>query len=157
MSGPTSRATFAAGCFWGVESTFLKVKGVKETMVGYTGGATLNPTYKQVCADVTGHAEAIQIDYDPAQVSYGDLLNIFWNSHDPTTLNRQGPDMGSQYRSAIFYHSDEQKAEAEASVQQAQKMFKRPIVTQIVPAATFYPAEDYHQKYLLKRGRDFCH
>lgn len=152
-------ATFAAGCFWGVEATFGQIDGVTETEVGYTGGATENPTYKDVCSDRTGHAEAVQVGYDPAKVSYDTLLDVFWANHDPTTLNRQGPDFGTQYRSAIFFHSPDQEAEAKASKEALDKSgrFRRPIVTQIVPAATFYPAEEYHQKYLEKRGLATCH
>jgi peptide-methionine (S)-S-oxide reductase len=155
----TEKATFAAGCFWGVEATFRALEGVTETAVGYTGGATENPTYKDVCGDDTGHAEAVEVDYDPSRISYSDLLKVFWENHDPTTLNRQGPDVGTQYRSAIFFHSPEQKAEAEASRDALGKsgQFRRPIVTEIVPAVTFYRAEDYHQRYLEKRGLAHCH
>jgi peptide-methionine (S)-S-oxide reductase len=153
------KATFAAGCFWGVEETFRSTPGVAATRVGYIGGHKDNPTYKEVCTDRTGHAEAVEVEFDPEKVKYTDLLNVFWENHDPTTLNRQGPDTGSQYRSAIFYHSDEQKAEAEKSRDEMAKSgrFKRPIVTQIVPADTFYEAEDYHQQYLAKRGLSHCH
>ncbi len=153
------KATFAAGCFWGVEATFRQIKGVVETSVGYTGGTTENPTYKDVCTDRTGHAEAVQVIYDPARVSYEDLLTVFWENHDPTQLNRQGPDVGTQYRSAIFFHSPEQEKAALASKEQlaASGRFKRPIVTQIVPAAEFYRAEEYHQQYLEKRGLSSCH
>jgi peptide-methionine (S)-S-oxide reductase len=152
-------AIFAAGCFWGVEATFRQIKGVTATEVGYTGGKLENPTYKQVCGHKTGHAEAVKVTYDPAQVTYERLLDVFWANHDPTTPNRQGPDVGPQYRSAIFYNSPEQKATAEASKEamQQSKKFRRPIVTQIVPAATFWPAEDYHQQYLEKRGMSSCH
>jgi peptide-methionine (S)-S-oxide reductase len=154
-----AKATFAAGCFWGVEAAFRQVKGVKSTTVGYTGGHTKNPTYEQVCTDRTGHAEAVEVDFDPAEVSYDDLLAVFWANHDPTQLNRQGPDHGSQYRSAIFYHAPEQQTAAEASKQKlaAAGKFARPIVTQIVPATDFYRAEDYHQQYLEKRGQASCH
>ena len=153
------KATFAAGCFWGVEETFRTTPGVLDTQVGYTGGQTVNPTYHDVCTDGTGHAEAVEVTYDPAKVSYDQLLNIFWENHNPTQLNRQGPDIGTQYRSAIFFHSPEQEREATASKEALGKSgkFSRPIATQIVPAVTFYPAEDYHQKYLLKRGRTHCH
>jgi len=153
------KATFGAGCFWGVEATFRKVKGVKATAVGYMGGSLDKPTYKDVCTDKTGHAEVVQVEYDPAEVSCDQLLNIFWESHDPTTLNRQGPDYGTQYRSAIFYHTTEQQAAAQASKAklQASGRFKRPIVTEITPAATFWKAEDYHQQYLEKRGMASCH
>ncbi len=152
-------ATFAAGCFWGVEETFRNIKGVKETMVGYTGGHLTNPTYKAVCTDETGHAEAVQVTYDPSEVSYEKLLEVFWENHDPTTSNRQGPDFGSQYRSAIFYHTPEQRALAQKSKDELEKsgQFKRPIVTEITPATTFYKAEDYHQQYLKKRGLGSCH
>lgn len=152
-------ATFAAGCFWGVEELFRHKPGVKSTMVGYTGGAMENPTYEDVCTDSTGHAEAVQVTYDPAEVSYAELLKIFWENHDPTSLNRQGPDVGSQYRSAIFYHSPEQKAAAEKSKDELEKsrQYRYPIVTQIVPVGSFYKAEDYHQQYLEKRGLKTCH
>lgn len=154
-----SKATFAAGCFWGVEASFRQIPGVTSTRVGYTGGEAKNPTYKEVCTDRTGHAEAVEVEYDPAKVSYNDLLNVFWENHDPTQLNRQGPDFGAQYRSAIFYHSPEQEQAARASKQELEKShrFSRPIVTQIVPAVTFYEAEDYHQQYLEKRGLATCH
>jgi peptide-methionine (S)-S-oxide reductase len=147
------RATFAAGCFWGVEETFRKVKGVAGTTVGYTGGTLANPTYEAVCSHTTGHAEAIEVQYDPAEVSYDELLEIFWGLHDPTQLNRQGPDVGSQYRSAIFVHSPEQDKAARASKERLEQSgrHRRPIVTEIVPAATFWPAEDYHQRYFEKR------
>ena len=154
-----AKATFAAGCFWGVEATFRQVPGVISTRVGYTGGNLHNPTYKDVCTDRTGHAEAVEVDYDPAKVNYEQLLDIFWENHDPTQLNRQGPDWGTQYRSAIFFHSPEQEQQARASKDKLQNSgrFGRPIVTQIVPAATFYEAEDYHQQYLEKRGLASCH
>lgn len=152
-------ATFGAGCFWGVEETFRQVPGVVETTVGYLGGHMKNPTYQDVCTDETGHAEVVQVKYDPAKVSYDQLLDVFWSNHDPTTLNRQGPDWGKQYRSAIFFHTPEQEREARASKDktQASGRFRRPIVTEITPASTFYPAEDYHQKYLAKRGLSHCH
>ncbi len=154
-----AKATFAAGCFWGVEATFRQLPGVTATRVGYTGGQSDNPTYKEVCTDTTGHAEAVEIDYDPAKLAYSQLLDVFWENHDPTQLNRQGPDWGKQYRSAIFFHSPEQESEARASKAALEKSgrFKKPIVTQIVPAATFYEAEDYHQQYLEKRGLATCH
>ena len=154
-----AKATFAAGCFWGVEATFRQNPGVISTRVGYTGGELKNPTYKDVCTDRTGHAEAVEVEYDPAKVSYEDLLNVFWENHDPTQLNRQGPDFGTQYRSAIFYHSPEQEQAAKASKEKLEKShrFSRSIVTQIVPATTFYEAEDYHQQYLEKRGLASCH
>ncbi|HKT23646.1 MAG TPA: peptide-methionine (S)-S-oxide reductase MsrA [Terriglobales bacterium] len=152
-------ATFAAGCFWGVEETFRQVPGVVETTVGYLGGHTANPTYKDVCTDETGHAEVVQVTFDPSKVSYDKLLDVFWSAHDPTTLNRQGPDIGTQYRSAIFFHSSEQERRARASKEkmQASGKFRRPVVTEITPASTFYSAEDYHQKYLAKRGLSHCH
>ena len=154
----TQTATFGAGCFWGVELTFSNVKGVVSTEVGYSGGHTDSPDYKEVCTDKTGHAEVIQVQYDPSVVSYNDLLNVFWDVHDPTQVNRQGPDVGTQYRSAIFYHTPEQKAAAEASKQalQSSGKYKRPVATEITAATTFYPAEEYHQKYLEKRGRGAC-
>src|SRR5262249_49943076 len=141
-------ATFAAGCFWGVEEAFRKLKGVKSTAVGYIGGDVEKPTYEQVCTDRTGHAEAVQIEFDPAVISYEVLLDVFWKNHNPTTLNRQGPDAGTQYRSAIFFHTPEQEATANASKEEAQKRFPRPIVTEITPASTFWRAEEYHQRYL---------
>ncbi len=152
-------ATFGAGCFWGVEEAFRRVEGVTDTAVGYMGGHLDNPTYQDVCTDRTGHAEVVQVEYDPEKVSYDQLLEVFWSSHDPTQLNRQGPDFGSQYRSAIFYHTPEQQAAAEASKQSqdASGRFRRPIVTQIVPAANFWRAEEYHQQYLAKRGMASCH
>ena len=152
-------ATFGAGCFWGVEETFRQIPGVVDTAVGYLGGQTKNPTYQDVCSDETGHAEVVQVTYDPAKVNYDQLLNVFWESHDPTTLNRQGPDVGTQYRSAIFFHSPEQERIARASKEkmQASGKFRRPIVTEITPNSTFYRAEDYHQKYLAKRGLSHCH
>ena len=154
-----AKATFAAGCFWGVEATFRQIPGVSATRVGYIGGNSPNPTYKEVCTDTTGHAEAVEVDYDPPKVSYQQLLDVFWENHDPTQLNRQGPDFGKQYRSAIFFHSPEQEAEAKASKEKLANAgrFGKPVVTQIVPAATFYEAEDYHQQYLEKRGLATCH
>lgn len=152
-------ATFGAGCFWGVEETFRQIPGVIETTVGYLGGHTQDPTYKDVCTDETGHAEVVQVKYDPAKVTYDQLLDVFWSNHDPTTLNRQGPDIGMQYRSAIFFHSPEQERLARASKEklQASGRFRRPIVTEVTPASAFFPAEDYHQKYLAKRGLSHCH
>jgi peptide-methionine (S)-S-oxide reductase len=154
-----AKATFAAGCFWGVEARFAQLPGVTATAVGYEGGTMPNPTYKDVCTDATGHAEAVEIDYDPAQISYEQLLEAFFSLHDPTQLNRQGPDWGSQYRSVIFYHTPEQQAAAKAAVERlaAEKRFSKPIVTQVVPATTFWRAEEYHQKYLEKRGAVSCH
>ncbi|HMI52598.1 MAG TPA: peptide-methionine (S)-S-oxide reductase MsrA [Candidatus Saccharimonadales bacterium] len=152
-------ATFAAGCFWGIEVAFGKIPGVLETAVGYSNGHTENPTYKDVCTDETGHAEVVQVTFDPAKVSYGQLLDAFWAMHDPTQVNRQGPDSGTQYRTAIFTHSPEQEAiakKARAAIESSGK-FKRPIATEISPAGTFYKAEDYHQKYLEKRGASSCH
>ena len=148
------KATFAAGCFWHVEDLFRKTKGVKSTQVGYTGGNLPNPTYEEVCTDRTGHAEAVQVEYDPQEVSYNDLLNIFWENHDPTTLNRQGPDVGTQYRSAVFYHDDSQKKDAEKSKQELEKSgrYQKPIVTEVRPVPEFYKAEEYHQKYFQKHG-----
>jgi peptide-methionine (S)-S-oxide reductase len=154
-----AKATFAAGCFWGVEATFRQLPGVISTRVGYTGGQTEDPTYKEVCTDRTGHAEAVEIEYDPAKLSYDKLLDVFWENHDPTQLNRQGPDWGTQYRSAIFFHSPEQEAEAKASKERLEKSrrFSKPIATQIVPAVTFFEAEEYHQQYLEKKGLASCH
>jgi peptide-methionine (S)-S-oxide reductase len=154
-----AKATFAAGCFWGVEEAFRHIKGVTSTTVGYTGGTLKNPTYQDVCSGRTGHAEAVEVEFDPAQVSYEQLLSVFWKSHDPTTLNRQGPDAGTQYRSAIFYHDAAQQASAAGSKALLEKMnaFKRPIVTEVIPASDFYRAEDYHQQYLEKRGAKSCH
>ena len=148
------RATFAAGCFWGVEDAFLKMKGVKSTRVGYTGGNFPDPSYEDVCTDRTGHAEAIELEFDPNEISYKELLDFFWSIHNPTTKNRQGPDIGSQYRSTIFYHNPEQEKIARKSKQQLDdsNSLQNKIVTEIVPAATFYQAEDYHQKYYQKIG-----
>ncbi len=152
------KATFAAGCFWGVEALFQKINGVISTRVGYIGGHTENPTYKEVCTDKTAHAEAVEIEYDPDKISYAQLLEIFWQNHDPTTLNRQGPDFGSQYRSAIFYHNQQQREEAVESknAQESSEKINKKIVTQIVPALTFYAAEEYHQKYFEKNNIDHC-
>ncbi len=154
-----AKATFAAGCFWGVEDAFRQLKGVISTTVGYTGGTKVNPTYKDVCSGTTGHAEAIDVEFDPDQVSYLELLATFWKSHDPTTMNRQGPDIGTQYRSAIFFHDPEQEKEARDSkaILEQQGVFRRPIVTQILPAGPFYRAEDYHQQYFEKQGIRSCH
>ena len=155
----TELATFGAGCFWGVEADFREVDGVIATAVGYEGGKTENPTYKDVCSHRTGHAEVVQVEFDPSKVTYDQLLDLFWTCHDPTQVDRQGPDFGDQYRTVIFYHSPEQQATAEASKQslEAAMKFRRPIATQIVPAQTFYIAEDYHQQYLEKRGQRHCH
>jgi len=154
-----AKATFAAGCFWGVEDAFRQVKGVTSTAVGYIGGHTEDPTYKEVCTNSTGHAEAVEVEFDPNQVSYKELLAVFFQSHDPTQLNRQGPDYGTQYRSAIFFHDAAQEAEAREAVAALGKsgIFKRPIVTQIVAAPEFYRAEEYHQKYFEKQGIRACH
>ena len=164
---PTSRtvkkklqiAAFAGGCFWGVEEVFRTTKGVKETAAGYMGGSMKNPGYKDVCTGKTGHAEVVKVSFDPNVVSYSKLLDIFWQIHDPTTLNRQGPDFGTQYRSAIFYYTNEQKKQAEKSKKalEASNKFNKPIVTEIVPAGEFYKAEDYHQKYLMRNGVNACH
>jgi peptide-methionine (S)-S-oxide reductase len=153
------KATFGAGCFWGVEAAFRQIKGVKATAVGYMGGKLKDPTYQDVCTDRTGHAEVVEVEFDPSEVSYEDLLRVFWDNHDPTTLNRQGPDTGTQYRSVIFYHTPEQEAAAKASKEALAKSgrYKRPIVTEIVPAPEFWRAEEYHQQYLEKRGLAHCH
>ena len=150
------KATFAAGCFWGVEAAFRSIPGVVSTRVGYTGGHVENPTYKQVCTDRTGHAEAVEVTFDPGQVSYEELLEAFWKNHDPTQLNRQGPDFGTQYRSAIFFHDDVQEKAARASLERAQDRFRKPIMTEITAASTFYEAEEYHQRYLEKQGLATC-
>jgi peptide-methionine (S)-S-oxide reductase len=150
-------ATFAAGCFWGVEAAFRQVEGVVDATVGYTGGKLENPTYQDVCTDRTGHAEAVEVRFDPGRVSYQQLLDAFWNMHNPTTVNRQGPDVGTQYRSAIFFHSPQQQEAAIKSKQERQSHLDRPIVTEIVPASTFYRAEEYHQRYFEKRGLASCH
>ncbi|MBN2162245.1 MAG: peptide-methionine (S)-S-oxide reductase MsrA [Pontiellaceae bacterium] len=151
------KAVFAGGCFWGVEALFQELDGVVDTTVGYTGGHTENPTYKDVCGHGTGHAEAVEVVFDPAKVSYKVLCDYFWRLHDPTTVNRQGPDVGDQYRSAIFYLSPEQKADAEAVKPEAQTHWKKPIVTEIIPATVFYSAEEYHQDYFKKHGGHGCH
>ncbi len=154
-----NQATFAAGCFWGVESAFRQVPGVTDAVCGYTGGQRDDPTYRQVCSGTTGHAEAVQVTFDPAAVSYQQLLAVFWKIHDPTTLNRQGPDIGSQYRSAVFTHDPDQQAAAEAMKTDLDRSgrFPQPIVTEIVPAGTFWPAEEYHQRYFEKNGIPGCH
>ncbi len=151
------KATFGGGCFWGVEEAFRTLKGVKKTTVGYMGGNKENPTYEQVCSNKTNHAEVVQIEFDPKIISYNELLNVFWQVHDPTTLNRQGPDVGTQYRSVIFYHTEEQKNQAITSAEKEQKKHPQKIVTLILPATHFYQAEDYHQQYLAKRGAKSCH
>lgn len=155
----TAKATFGAGCFWGTEATFRQIPGVAMTASGYEGGSKPNPTYEEVCSHTTGHAEVVEVDFDPAVVDYSVLLDAFWNNHDPTTLNRQGPDVGTQYRSVIFYHNEQQRKLAEHSKELAAKSgrFKRPIVTEIVPASMFWVAEDYHQRYLEKNGLASCH
>ncbi|MCA1834230.1 MAG: peptide-methionine (S)-S-oxide reductase MsrA [Actinomycetota bacterium] len=154
----TEKATFAAGCFWGVEDAFRQVRGVQSTRVGYTGGTTTAPTYEQVCSHTTGHAEAVEVTYDPEIVTFDDLVDVFWKIHDPTQLNRQGPDVGDQYRTAIFFHDGAQQAAAVASKERLEKeeRFTRPVVTEITPAAEFYAAEDYHQQYYEKRGIKSC-
>ena len=152
----TQRATFAAGCFWGVEAAFREVEGVAATRVGYAGGTIADPTYEQVCSDRTGHAEAVQVWFDPGVVSYGELLDTFWSIHDPTTRDRQGWDFGSQYRPAIFFHDAEQERLGIASRDERQNSLARPIVTEIVPASQFYDAEEYHQRYFEKHGGAFC-
>ncbi|HZU42799.1 MAG TPA: peptide-methionine (S)-S-oxide reductase MsrA [Terriglobales bacterium] len=153
------KATFGAGCFWGVEVAFRQIPGVVDAVVGYSGGTMENPTYRDVCTDRTGHAEVVQVTYDPAKVSYDQLLDAFWKLHDPTQVNRQGPDVGKQYRSAIFFHTPEQEAAAKASKEKLAKSgkFSRPIATEITGAGKFFPAEDYHQRYLEKRGIASCH
>jgi peptide-methionine (S)-S-oxide reductase len=154
----TEKATFGAGCFWGVEEIFRNLKGVLSTAAGYAGGTKENPTYEDVCTDKTGHAEVVEVEFDPAQITYDELLNVFWSNHNPTTLNRQGPDVGAQYRSVIFYHSPEQKSAAETSRKKIDMSgrFPRPVVTQIEPAPKFWRAEEYHQRYLQKRGQSHC-
>jgi len=155
----TEIATFGAGCFWGVEAAFRRVPGVLDAVSGYSGGRTENPTYKEVCTDQTGHAEVVQVTFDPAQVSYEQLLEVFWKVHDPTQVNRQGPDFGKQYRTAIFFHTPEQQAKALKSKQalDASGQLHLPVATEITPAGTFWRAEEYHQRYLEKRGQDSCH
>lgn len=151
------KATFGGGCFWGVEAAFRKVKGVVHTRVGYAGGKTKNPSYEEVCTDRTGHVEVVEVEFDPHKVSYKELLQVFWHCHDPTQVNRQGPDVGTQYRSVIFYHSEKQKKEALQSKKEEQKKYKGRIVTEIFVAPHFYQAEKYHQQYLEKRGLATCH
>ncbi len=152
------KATFGAGCFWGVEEMFRNIKGVSSATSGYAGGTMENPSYEDVCRHETGHAEVVEVEFDPGQVSYEQLLDVFWSNHDPTTRDRQGPDVGSQYRSVVFYHSPEQQQAAQAKKEELDQSgrFRRPIVTQIEPAPTFYRAEEYHQRYLEKHGRSHC-
>ncbi len=157
MDTNTELATFGAGCFWGVEEAFRVLPGVLRTTVGYLGGTLENPSYKDVCTGKTGHAEVVEVEFDPSIISYGKLLDVFWASHDPTQKNRQGPDYGTQYRTAIFFHSPEQEAVAKASLAAVQARISKQIVTEITPASKFFSAEDYHQKYLLKRGLSSCH
>lgn len=158
MRMQTKKAAFAAGCFWGVEKIFSKMPGVVSTQVGYMGGSTENPTYEQICTDRTGHAEAVEVEYDPSRVGYEELLGTFWQWHDPTTLNRQGPDVGSQYRSTVFFYDagQEQSARRSKQILEEAKAFKRPIVTEIAPAGKFWRAEEYHQKYLEKNPGGYC-
>lgn len=151
-----AKATFGAGCFWHVESAFRAIPGVTATTVGFEGGATKNPSYKEVCRHDTGHAEVVQVEFDPSQVSFGRLLAEFWSEHDPTQLNRQGPDIGSQYRTMVLFHDDEQRELAEASRDALQERTSKPIVTEIIPAGDFYPAEEYHQQYYEKQGISSC-
>ncbi len=154
----TEKATFAAGCFWGVEAAFRQIPGVVATAVGYSGGHTADPTYKDVCTDQTGHAEVVQVEFDPARVTYDQLLDVFWNEHDPTQWNRQGPDIGTQYRSSVFFHTPEQRTAAQRSKEalEASGRYRKPVVTEITAAAPFFPAEEYHQRYLEKRGLATC-
>jgi peptide-methionine (S)-S-oxide reductase len=152
-----AKATFGAGCFWGVEAAFRRIDGVSGTAVGYAGGTVPNPTYEQVCSHKTGHAEVVEVTFDPERVPYEQLLAVFWAEHDPTQLNRQGPDIGDQYRSAIFVHDAEQRAAAEESRARVQERLSKPVVTEIEDAPPFWPAEDYHQRYLEKRGLASCH
>ena len=152
----TETATFGAGCFWGVEVAFRNVPGVLDTVVGYEGGTLRNPTYEDVCSKKTGHAEVVQVEFDPDEVSYDQLLDVFWDEHDPTQVNRQGPDIGSNYRSVVFFHSPEQQEQALASKAGVQARFDRPIATEITPASDFWRAEEYHQQYLVKRGVASC-
>jgi peptide-methionine (S)-S-oxide reductase len=156
VNAQLEKATFAAGCFWGVEVEFRNTPGIKAAQVGYIGGHTENPSYKEVCSGRTGHAEAVEVLFDPSEVSYGELVDTFWRLHDPTQVNRQGWDVGTQYRSAIFTESPEQEETARASLERAQERFSKPIATQIVPSETFWPAEEYHQQYLVKNGRASC-
>ncbi|WP_028775371.1 peptide-methionine (S)-S-oxide reductase MsrA [Shimazuella kribbensis] len=154
-----AKATFGAGCFWGVEEIFRKIPGVTHTTVGYTGGSKVNPTYEDVCTNRTGHAEVVDIDFDPDEISYLELLKVFFDNHNPTTLNQQGPDIGTQYRSVVFYHTEDQKKQAEQMKNELNQSgkFRNSIVTEITVADAYYPAEEYHQRYLQKRGVDSCH
>ncbi len=158
MAAETEKATFAAGCFWGVEKSFWDLEGVMATRVGYTGGHTKNPTYEEICTGRTGYAEAVEVTYDPSKTRYEDLLEIFWTHHDSTQVNRQGPDVGTQYRSAIFYHHPEQKelAESTKTLLSQSGIFKKPVATEIAPVQEFYAAEEYHQKYLKKNPKGYC-
>ena len=156
MSAATETATFAAGCFWSVEVEFRNTPGVTDARVGYVGGQTENPTYEDVCSGRTGHAEGVEVKFDPSEISYAELVDTFWGLHDPTQVNRQGWDVGTQYRSAVFTHSAEQAEIAAESKARAQARFSKPIATEVVPATTFWPAEEYHQKYLVKNGRATC-
>lgn len=152
-------ATLGSGCFWCTEAFFLRVKGIESVVSGYSGGKVKNPTYKEVCSGLTGHAEVVQVKFDPSVITFGEVLEIFWNTHDPTTLNQQGADVGTQYRSVVFYHSDEQKKTAEAYKKQLEQsgIYKKPIVTEITPFSVFYPAEDYHQNYFeLNPNQGYC-
>lgn len=157
MATETEKAIFAAGCFWGVEESFVRIPGVLKTQVGYTGGKVDHPDYRAVCGGGTGHAEAVEVEFDPDKVSFRRLVDAFWDLHDPTTLNRQGPDVGTQYRSAVYYLDEAQRREAEASKAAAASKIKKPIVTEITPASGFWRAEEYHQRYLAKRGLPGCH
>jgi peptide-methionine (S)-S-oxide reductase len=159
MEMTTELATFGAGCFWGVEAAFRRIAGVRDTAVGYSGGRTLNPSYKEVCTDRTGHAEVVQVEFDPSVVKYEELLAAFFALHDPTQVNRQGPDLGTQYRSVIFFHSPEQEMQARAMIRrlEEEEAFSEPIATQVLPFDQFWRAEEYHQRYLEKRGLASCH
>jgi peptide-methionine (S)-S-oxide reductase len=158
MAMTTAKATFGAGCFWGIEAAFRQIPGVVSTAVGYMGGTVEEPSYRKVCTGRTGHAEVVQVTYDPERLSYDDVLGVFWDNHDPTTRDRQGPDVGTQYRSAVFFHDDDQEKTARRAIEEleASGRFRRPIVTEVTAAATFWPAEDYHQQYLEKRGLSTC-
>ncbi len=159
MNQTLETATFGAGCFWGVEHTFRQIEGVVNAVVGYAGGSSQEPTYREVCSGTTGHAEAVQLTYDPSRIGYEDLLEAFWRLHDPTQVNRQGPDVGTQYRSVVFFHDSQQEEKARAAIEalEAGGSLSRPVATEVVPAGPFWPAEDYHQQYLAKRGMASCH